>query len=88
VLWRIYGLKREEVAGRLGKLHNEEIHYLYASPNIITVIKSKRIWVGYVVCMGEMRNTYKILAGKPQGRRQLGRTRHSWENNIRLVLKK
>jgi hypothetical protein len=71
---RIFGPKREEVAGAWRRLHNEELHNMYASPNIIKVIKSREVrWVRHVACMREMRNTYKILIGKP---------RHRWEGNI------
>jgi len=74
VLRRIFGTKREEVVGSWRRLHNEELLNLYASPNIIRVMKSRRmIWVGYVAHMGEMRNVYKILVRKPKGKRPLGR---------------
>jgi hypothetical protein len=67
VLRGIFGPKREKVVGGWGRLHNEELHNLYNSPNIITVIKSRRMrWVVNVTCMGEMRNVYKILVGKPE----------------------
>jgi hypothetical protein len=69
-------------------LYNEELCNLYASPNIIRVIKSKRMkWVGHVACIGEVRNAYKILVLKPEGKRPLVRTRHRWENNIRIDLR-
>jgi hypothetical protein len=58
---------------------------LYTSINIITVIKSRRMrWVGHVACMGEMKNTYKILIREPEGRRPLRKCRHRWEDNIRI----
>jgi hypothetical protein len=58
---------------------------LYPSPNIIRFIKSRRIrWAGHVACMGEMRNAYRVLVGKSKGKRQLGRPRHRWEDNIIL----
>jgi hypothetical protein len=61
---------------------------LYASPNIIRVIKSRRTrWVGHVARMGEMRNAYNIMVGKPEGKRPLGRHRHKWEDNIRTDLR-
>jgi hypothetical protein len=70
------------------KLHNEEIHYLYCSPNIIKMIKSRRIrWTGHVARMGERRNTYRILVGKPEGKRPLGRPRRRWVDNIKMVLR-
>jgi hypothetical protein len=66
-------------------LHNEELHILYSSPNIITQIKSKRMrWVGHVACMGEERYVYRVLMGKPGGKRPLGRPRRRWENRIRM----
>jgi hypothetical protein len=76
VLRRIFGPKREEVAGGWRRLHNEELHDMYASPNIIRVIKSRKIrWAGYVAGMGEMRKAYRILIGIPERKRQFGKTR-------------
>jgi hypothetical protein len=73
-LRRIFGPKRDDVTGDWRKLHNEELHNLYSSPNIIRMIKSRRMrWAGHVARMGEMRNAYRILVGK----RPLGRPRHS-----------
>jgi hypothetical protein len=73
VLRRIFGPKREEMAGGWRRLHNEELHNLYASPRTIRVIKSRRMrWAGHIAHTGEMRNTYNILAGKPEGKRTLG----------------
>jgi hypothetical protein len=58
------------------RLHNEELHNLYASPSIIRVIKTRRMkWVGHLACMRDMRNTYNTLLGKPEGKRPLGRPR-------------
>jgi hypothetical protein len=69
----IFGPKREEVAGGWRRLHNEELHNLHASPNIIRVIKSSRMrWSGHVARMGEVKNTHKILVGMPEGKRPLG----------------
>jgi hypothetical protein len=83
VLRRIFGPKRKEVAGSWRKLHNVELHNLYTSPNIIRVIKSRRVrWVRYVACVGEMKNAYAFLVRKPEGKRPLGRPRHRWKNNI------
>jgi hypothetical protein len=76
VLWRVFYLKRNEVTGGWRKLHNEELHILYSSPNIIRMIKSRRMrWTGRVARMGEKRNAYRILVGKPEGKRSLGRPR-------------
>jgi len=87
VLRRIYGPKRDEVTGECRKLHNEELNDLYSSPNIVRVIKLRRMgWAGLVVLMGERRGTYRILVGKPEGKRPLGRPRHRWENNIKMDL--
>jgi hypothetical protein len=70
VLRRIFGPKRDEVTGEWRKLHNKELHDLYSSPSIIRIIKSRRMrWVGHVVRMGEKRNAYRLLVGKPEGRR-------------------
>jgi hypothetical protein len=68
-------------------LHNEELHILCPSPNIIRIIKSRRIrWVGLIACMREMRNAYKILVGKPEGKRPLRIPRHRWEDESRMDL--
>jgi len=65
VLRRILGPKREEVVGGWRRLHNEELHNLYASPNMIRVIKSKRMrWLGHVACMRQTRNAYNVLVEK------------------------
>jgi hypothetical protein len=72
-LRRILGPKRDEVTGGWRKLHNEELHKLYFSPNVIRMIKSRRMkWSGHLVRMGEKRNAYRILVGKPEGKRSLG----------------
>jgi len=85
VLRIMFGSKREEAAGGWKRLHNEELHKLCASPNIIRVIKSRRMrWVEHVACMGEMRNAYKILDGKPDEKRPLVRPRHRLEDNVRI----
>jgi hypothetical protein len=85
VLRRIFGPKREEVAG---KLHNEEFHNLYSSSNIIRMIKSKRMrWTGHVARMGEKRNAYRILVGKSEGKRPLGKPRHRWMDNVLMDLR-
>jgi len=88
VLRRIYGPKRNEVTGEWRKLHNEELNDLYSSPIIVRVIKSRRMrWVGHVACMGERRGVYRVLVGKPEGKRPLGRPRRRWENNIKMDLR-
>jgi hypothetical protein len=87
VLRRIFGPKREDVTGGWRKLHNEELHNLYSSPSIIRMIKSRRIWAGHVTRMGEKGNAYRILVGKPEGKRPLGRPRRRWVNNIKVDLR-
>jgi hypothetical protein len=87
VLTRIFGPKRDEVTGEYRKLHNEGLNDLYCSPNIVRVIKSRRMrWAGHVVCMGERRGVYRVSVGKPEGKRPLGRPRLRWENNIKIYL--
>jgi hypothetical protein len=86
VLRKIFGPKREE-GGSWRKLHNDELHSLHSSPNIVRVIKSRRIrWAGHVARMGEQRGVYKVLVGRPEGKRPLGRPRRSWEDNIKMYL--
>jgi len=76
VLRRIFGLRRDEVTGEWRRLHNEELNDMYPSPNIVWVIKSRRMrWPGRVACMGEERGVYRVLVGKPEGKRPLGRPR-------------
>jgi hypothetical protein len=87
VLRRIFGPKRDEVTGEWRRLHNEELYALYSSPNIIRVIKSRRLrWAGHVARMGERRGAYRALVGKPEGRRPLERPRRRWEDNIKMDL--
>ena len=75
------------MTGEWRKLHNEELNDLYCSPNIFWVIKSRRMrWTGHVVLMGERRGLYRVLVGKPEGKRPLGRPRRKWEDNIRMDL--
>jgi hypothetical protein len=88
VLGRIFGPKRVEVAGSWRKVHNEELHGLYSSPNIIRMIKLSRMkWAGHVALIWEMRNACKIFVGTPEGKRLLGRPRCRWENNIEMDLR-
>jgi hypothetical protein len=68
--------QRDEVIGGWGKLHNEELHNLYSLPSIIRIIKSRMSWAGHVARMGANRKAYRILVGKPDGKRLLGRPRH------------
>jgi hypothetical protein len=85
VLRRLFGLKRDEVTGEWRKLHNEELRDLYSSRSIIRIIKSRRMrCVGNVARMGEKRNAYRLLVGKPEGKTPLGRPRRRWVDNIRL----
>jgi len=87
MLRRIFGPRRVEVTGEWRRLHNEELKDLYSSPNIVWVIKSRRMrWTGHVARMGEERVVYRVLVGKLEGRRPLGRPRHRWADNIKTDL--
>jgi hypothetical protein len=84
---RIFGPKRE-VDGSWRRTHNDELHSLYSSPNIVRVIKSRRMrWAGPVARMGEGRGVYRVLVGRPVSRRPLGGPRRRWEDNINLDLR-
>jgi hypothetical protein len=84
VLRRSFGPKRDE-DGSWRKLHNDELHSLYFSPNIVRVVKSRRMrWVGHVACMGVGSGIYSVLVGRPEGRRPPGRRRPRWEDNIKM----
>ena len=84
VLRRVFGLKRDEVTREWRKLHNEELNDLYSSPNVVRVIKSRRMrWEGLVARMGEWRGVYRVLVGKPEGKRPLGRPGLRCEDNIK-----
>jgi hypothetical protein len=85
---RIFGPKRDEETGGWRKMHNEELHNLYSSPSIIRVVKSRRMrWAGHVARMGEKRNACRILVGKPEGKRPLGRPRRKRVDNIKIDLR-
>jgi hypothetical protein len=87
VLRRIFGPKRDEVTEGWRKLHNEELHNLYSSPSIIRIIKSRKTrWAGHVARMGENKNVYRLSVGKPEGKRQLGRSRCRWVDNTEMDL--
>jgi hypothetical protein len=88
VLRRIFGPKKDEVTGEWRKFHNEELHNLYSSPDIIRQVKSRRMWwAGHVARMGEEIKVYKVLVGKPEGRKPLGRPRCRWEGGVRMDLR-
>jgi hypothetical protein len=88
MLRRIFGPKRDVVTGVWRKLHYEEFHDLYSSPTIVRVIKSRRMkWTGHVARKGEVRGGYRVLVGKPEGKRPLGRPRRRWEENIKLDIR-
>jgi hypothetical protein len=83
-----FGPKRDDVKGGWRKLHNEELHSLYSSPSIIRMIKSRRVrWAWYVPRMGEKRNAYRILVGKSEGKRPLGRPRRRWVDDVKTSLR-
>jgi hypothetical protein len=89
VLRRIFGLKRDEVTGEWRKLQNEELNDLYSLPNTVRVVKSRRMrWTGHEARMGEDRDVYRVLVGKPEGKRPLGKPRRRWEDNIMINLQK
>jgi hypothetical protein len=85
VLKGIFGPNRDEVIGGWIKLHNGELYNFYCSPNIIGIMKSRRMrWAGHVACMGEKRYAYRILVGKLEGKKPLGRPRCRWEDNMKM----
>jgi hypothetical protein len=87
VVRKIFGPKRED-DGSWRKLHNGELHSLYSSPKIVKVVKSRRMrWAGHVACMRELRGIYRVLVGRSEWKRPLGRPRHSWKNNIKMNLR-
>jgi hypothetical protein len=84
---KIFGPKREE-DGSWRKLHNDELHSLYSSPNIVRVIKSRRMrWAGHVARRRKGRSVYRILVGRPEGKKSLGRPRRRWEDNVKMDLR-
>jgi hypothetical protein len=87
MLRRIFGPKRDEVTGDWRKLHSEELNDLCSSPNIVRIIKLRRIeWAGYVARIRDRRGAYSVLVGEPEGRRPLRRPRRRWEDNIKMDL--
>jgi hypothetical protein len=87
VLRRAFEPKRDEVTVEWRKLHNEELNDLYSLPNLVRVVKSRRMrWAGHVARMGDGRVVHRVLVGKPEGKRQLGRPRRRWEDNIKRDL--
>ena len=88
VLRRVFGSKRDEVTGEWRKLHKEERRDLYSLPNIVQVVKSRRMrWAGHVARVGEGRGVHRFLVGKPEGKRPLGRSRRRWDDNIKMDLR-
>ena len=84
---RVFGPERDEVKGNWRKLHNEELSDLYSLPNVVRVVKSRRMrWAGHVARMGEGRGVHRVLVGKPEGKRPLGRPRRRWKDNIKMDL--
>ena len=87
VLRRVFGSKRDEVTGEWRKVRNEELSDLYSLPNIVRVVKSRRMrWAGHVARMGEGRCVHRVLVGKPEGKRLLWRPRLRWEDGIKMDL--
>ena len=87
MLRSVFGPKRDETTGEWRKLHNEKLSDLYSLPNIVRVVKSRRMrWAGHMARMVERRCAYRVLLGKPEGKRPLGRPRRRWEGNIKMDL--
>jgi hypothetical protein len=82
VVRRIFGAKRDEVTGEWRKLHTEELHDWHSSPSINRIMR----WAGHVARVEEKRKVYRLLVGRPEGKRPLGRPRHRWVDNIRMDL--
>jgi hypothetical protein len=88
MLRRIFGPKSDKKVGDWRKLLHDEFHNLYSSPGIIRMIKSRRMrWSRHVAHMGAKRNAYRVLVGKPEGKRPLGRPRCRWMDNIGIYLR-
>ena len=87
MLRRIFGPNREQVTGEWRKLHNEELNDLYSSPNNVGVIQSRMRWAGHVARMGECKGVYRVLVGKPEGKRPLRRPRRRWEDITGIFMK-
>jgi hypothetical protein len=87
VMRRVFGPKRDEVKGEWRKLHKEKLRDFYSLPNIVRVVKSRRMrWAGHVARMEEGRGVHRVLVGKPEGKRPVGRPRRKWEENIKMDL--
>ena len=88
VLCKIFWAKRHEITGEWRKFYNAELHAMYTSPNIIRILKSRRLrWTGHVTRLEQSRNTYRVLVEKPERERPLRRPRRRWEDNIKMVLR-
>jgi hypothetical protein len=85
-LRRIFGPRRDEVTGEWREIDNEKLNGMYSSPNSVRMIKSRMRWVWHIARMGERRGVYRVLVGKPEGKRPIGRPRHRWEDNIKMDL--
>jgi len=87
VLRRIFGPRRDKVMGEWRRLHNEELNDFYSSPNIVRVIKSRRMrWAAHMERMGEKKGVYSVLVGKPEGKKPRGRPRRRWVDNNKMDL--
>ena len=84
VLRRIFGPRRDEVIGEWREIDNEKLNGMYCSPNSVRMIKSRMRWVWHIARMGERRGVYRVLVGKPEGKRPLERPTHRWEDNIKM----